>query len=254
MSCELATPRTYQAMIAVGRGLFAALRLRPRVAGAEHLSERGGAVLAITHFGYLDFALTEWVVWRHNRRWIRFLATSAAFAHPLSGPLLRAMRHVPVNRADGSDAYRHAVEAARAGHLVGLFPEGQVTRDWDEVLPCAGGAVRIAAAAGVPLVPVAVWGGHRVLTKIHRFSPQAARGATISVRVGRPVAVTQEQAGREAGPWLRSLLQDLMIEAQDDYPDQPRGDVDRWWLPNRLAAASSHERTSDPRDESSATG
>ncbi|CAN5781938.1 hypothetical protein BH24ACT6_BH24ACT6_16520 [soil metagenome] len=38
MSCELATPRTYRAMIAVGRGLFAALRLRPRVAGAEHLS------------------------------------------------------------------------------------------------------------------------------------------------------------------------------------------------------------------------
>lgn len=248
MNSELATPRTYRAMIAVGRALFAALRLRPRVAGVEHIPEQGGAVLAITHFGYLDFAITEWVVWRRNRRWIRFLATSAAFAHPLSGPPLRAMRHVPVDRADGSDAYRHAVDAARAGHLVGLFPEGQVTRDWNEVLACAGGAVRIAAAAGVPLVPVAVWGGHRVLTKSHRFSPRAAYRATISVRIGRPVAVTQEQAGRGAGPWLRSLLQNLMIAAQDDYPDQPRGEGDRWWLPNRLAAPSSHERTLDPRD------
>ncbi len=220
-------PKVYRAMIELGQLLFGALRLRPAPVGLEHLPSSGGAVLAITHFGYLDFALVQWALWRHNRRWIRFLTTARAFEHPLSGPPLRAMQHIPVDRRAGAGAYRDSVKALRDGHLIGVFPEGQVTGTW-EVLPCAGGAARMASAAGVPLIPIAVWGGHRLLTRTHRFSLRAATGATISVRVGQPLDVPR-RLGDEAGPWLRQHLAELMSEAQGDYPDRPRRPQDHWW-------------------------
>lgn len=220
-------PRVYRAMIALGQGLFAGLRLRPAAVGLEHVPPSGGAVLAITHFGYLDFALVQRVVWRRHRRWIRFLTTVRAFEHPLSGPLLSAMQHIPVDREAGAGGYRTSIKALRDGHLVGVFPEGQVTGTW-EVLACAGGAARMASAAGVPLIPIAVWGGHRVLTRTHRFSLSAAAGATISVRVGAPLDVPRG-LGDDAGPWLRRHLVALMDEAQRSYPDRPRRPQDDWW-------------------------
>src|ERR1700749_2590117 len=104
-------------MILLGRGLFGALGLRREVRHPERLDPPGGAVLAVTHFGYLDFALLEWAVWHVNRRRGRFLGTARAFEHPVAGPLLRGMRHIPVERAAGAPAYRNAVEALRAGEL-----------------------------------------------------------------------------------------------------------------------------------------
>lgn len=224
-------PTVYRVMIALGQVLFGALRLRPAPVGLEHIPASGGAVLAITHFGYLDFALAQWVLWRRDRRWIRFLTTVRAFEHPVSGPLLRAMRHIPVDRDSGAGGYRASIEALRDGHLVGVFPEGRVTGTW-QVLPCAGGAARMAAAAGVPLIPIAVWGGHRVLTRTHRFSLRAAAGATISVRVGEPLHVPR-RLGDEAGPWLREHLVGLMDEAQRSYRDRPRRRQDDWWQHQR---------------------
>ncbi len=220
-------PRLYRAMIRLGQCLFGALRLRPAPQGLEHLPSSGGAVLAITHFGYLDFALVQWVLWRRHRRWIRFLVTARAFEHPVSGPLLRAMQHIPVDREAGAGGYRASIKALRDGHLVGVFPEGQVTGTW-EVLPCAGGAARMASAAGAPLIPIAVWGGHRVLTRTHRFSLPAAAGATISVRIGAPLEVPR-RLDDDAGRWLRQHMVRLMNEAQRSYPDRPRRPQDDWW-------------------------
>jgi 1-acyl-sn-glycerol-3-phosphate acyltransferase len=101
----------YTTAIGVGRMIFGALRLKPTVTGAEHLPETGGAVLAITHFGYMDFALTEWMVWHRNRRRIRFLAKKGAFDKPVVGWLLRGMRHISVDMTSGGEAYGQAITA-----------------------------------------------------------------------------------------------------------------------------------------------
>jgi 1-acyl-sn-glycerol-3-phosphate acyltransferase len=105
----------YRGAVLLGRVLFRALDLQRVVRGGEHLDRPGGAVLAVTHFGYLDFALVEWAVHARTGRLIRFLATDLAFRHPVAGPLLRGMRHIPVERAAGAAAYRHAVAALRSG-------------------------------------------------------------------------------------------------------------------------------------------
>src|ERR1019366_10286744 len=87
------------------RSLFAFLRVRRSVDGVEHIPEHGGAVLAMTHFGYLEFALVAYTIWRHDKRRVRFLATSSAFRNPLVGGLLRRLGPIPVDRRAGATAY-----------------------------------------------------------------------------------------------------------------------------------------------------
>ena len=178
--------RVYRHAIRFGSLLFRLLDLRRDVTGADRLPSTGGAVLAVTHFGYLDFALVQDAVWRSRRRLTRYLVTDAAFAHPLAGPLLRAMGHIPVHRAAGAGAYRMAARALSRGELVGIFPESAVSTT-AELLPLKKGAAALAAELEVPLIPVLVWGGQQVITKGIALRWRRARHAKIHIEFGTPL-------------------------------------------------------------------
>lgn len=224
----------YSVAIGAGRTLFGALRVRPTVTGAEHLPATGGAVLAITHFGYLDFALTEWMMWKRNRRHIRFLATKGAFDKPVVGWLLRGMRHISVDMTAGADAYRLAVEALRSGEVLGVFPEGGVSASFT-VRELKSGAVRMAAEAGVPVIPVAVWGGHRLLTKGAGSSLREKFGVPVGFAVGAPMVVNIADDAAADTARLRSALQSLVSGLQDRYPADGTG---AWWQPAGLGGGA----------------
>ncbi len=117
---------TYRAAIAFGLSLFATLRIRFRVRGDEHFPAEGAAILAITHFGYLDFALTERCFWKKRRRLMRFMATAGSFRHKISGPLMRGMHHIPVDRAAGEKSFEPTLEALARGEKHG-YRNAQVT-------------------------------------------------------------------------------------------------------------------------------
>lgn len=224
----------YTAAIGVGRALFASLRLSLKVTGRENLPDTGGAVLAITHFGYLDFALVEWMLWHKNRRRIRFLAKAGVFRQPLAGAVLRSMGHIPVDMTAGADAYARAVTSLRSGEVLGVFPEGGVNASFT-VRALKTGAVRMAAEAGVPVIPIAVWGGHRVITKNHKPSLRDAVGTPVSYAVGDPIQV--DPSGDPKGQTLRlhDTLQRLMDELQADYPVDGAG---QWWQPAHLGGTA----------------
>ena len=218
----------YRLIVAVGGGFFRALGLRRTVVGAEHVPASGGAVLAISHFSYLDFALAEWVVWHERRRYTRFMATAAAFRHPLSGPLMRSMRHIPVDRDAGARAYEHALGTLAHGDLVGVFPESRVSGSFT-LLPFKTGAARIAQAAGVPILPCVVWGSHRVMTRTHRTRLLAARGTPVVIAFGEPLRAEPGEDPRDATSRLRQAMQELLEEAIDCYPERPEPGA--WWVP-----------------------
>lgn len=227
----------YRSVLAVGLTLFRFLGLRIDVQGSENLPGSGGAVLAVTHFGYLDFAIVEAATWRRTGRFIRFLVTDVAYSYVVAGPLLRAMRHIPVDRATGAAAYVRAVDALRGGELVGVFPEGEVSRSFT-VKALKTGAVRMAAEADVPLVPVVVWGGHRVLTRGRPFRLRPARRVAVTVLVGAPERPARADDPVEATRRLRDTLTAMLAGAQRGYPDVPGGSHDRWWLPAHLGGGA----------------
>ncbi len=224
----------YVIAIGIGRALFAGLRLKRRATGLEHIPSTGGAVFAMTHFGYLEFALVEWQTWLHNRRRVRFMATKRAFDKPLIGWLLRGMKHIEVDMKAGGDAYATAVEALRRGEIIGVFPEAGVSASFT-VRELKSGAVRLAAEAGVPVIPVAVWGGQRLLTKNRRIRLRDRIGVEVDFAFGAPLEVAPSDSVAERTAQLRSTLQELTDGLQHDYAQNGAG---QWWQPRALGGTA----------------
>lgn len=224
----------YSTAIAAGRGLFGFWGLKRTVTGAEHVPATGGAVLAMTHFGYLEFALVEWATWLSNRRRIRFMAKQGAFDKPVVGWLLRGMRHIAVDMKAGATAYSNAVDALKRGELLGVFPEAGVSSSFT-VRELKTGAARLAAEAGVPIIPVAVWGGQRLLTKRHRIRFFERFGVPVSFAFGEPITVGADEDPHAVTARLRSTLQGLVDRLQAEYPVDGAG---RWWQPRHLGGTA----------------
>jgi len=127
--------------------------------GLENLPATGGFVLAANHTSNFDPWPLGLPLW--PKRQLFFMGKVELF-NPVLGPLLRAGGAFPVRRG-GTDleAIETAVELCRAGNAVGMFPEGtrqaKGLRKKFEHRPRTGSA-RIAAIAGVPLVPAAIKG------------------------------------------------------------------------------------------------
>ncbi|QYH37026.1 1-acyl-sn-glycerol-3-phosphate acyltransferase [Salinibacterium sp. M195] len=224
----------YTAALAAGRVMFGALRVRRTVIGAHNLPDAGGAVIAMTHFGYLEFALVEWATWLHNHRRIRFMAKKNVFDKRVVGSLMRNMKHIAVDMKAGASAYAAAVQALRSGELIGVFPEAGVSASFT-IRDFKTGAVRLAAEAGVPVIPIAVWGGQRLMTKNRKITLRERSGVPIVMVVGDPIIITPEKDVGEATAQLKVTMEGLLETAQKTYPLDGSG---QWWQPRHLGGTA----------------
>lgn len=225
----------YRPVVACARAAFAAMRWRVLPSGVEHVPAHGPAVIASNHVGYLDFAFVGYAT-LGRQRLVRFMAKQEVFDHPVAGPLMRGMRHLPVDRFGGAvAAIDTAVEALNAGEVVGLFPEGTISRSFVPARPKTG-AARIAMQASAPLIPTAVWGSQRLLTKGRR--PNWQRRVPITVTFGAPITYDTSEDPARVTDELISRITALVDHAAVVYPDQPAGDDDRWWLPAHLGGTA----------------
>ena len=221
--------RTYRNVIRLFRLLFRLLGLRFVVHGAENIPTSGAALLASNHLSYLDFTFVGFAASK-RRRLVRFMAKKSTFEHSVGGPLMRAMWHVPVDRASGAAAYRIAARRLACGELVGIFPEATISRSFT-LKSFKLGAATLAVREQVPLVPVVLWGAQRTFTTDRHYSFR--RGKTILVYVGEPILASADADPLEVDAELRRCMDLLLVQACRDYPDQPRNDEDRWWVPER---------------------
>ncbi|GAA0619433.1 lysophospholipid acyltransferase family protein [Sporichthya brevicatena] len=227
--------RVYPPVIAAAHVWFRAMGVTVTVDGAHHVPRTGPVVLASNHVSYLDFIFAGWGA-RPSKRLTRFMAKEAVFTHKISGPLMRGMKHIPVDRDAGMGSFREALRALKAGEVVGVFPEATISRSFT-VKEIKSGAVRMAMASKAPLVPVAVWGGQRLWTK-GRPRRLLQRKVPILVYIGEPLTPQRGDDPEAATVELRRRMQDLLDRAQRDYPDRPAGPDDRWWLPAHLGGTA----------------
>ena len=215
----------YPPVIAVAKGGFKALGLRFRMEGTEHVPRIGGALMAFNHISYVDFVLGGYAA-QPSKRLVRFMAKRELFDHRLTGPVMRSLHHISVDRADGLGSYDEGVRYLRMGEVVGIFPEATISRSF-EIKEIKTGAARMAAAAGVPLVPTVLWGTQRIKTKDH---PQDfSRGKTIAISVGEPLYPEGRNPAAETAE-LKARMRSLLDRTIRAYPpeEQPPG---CWWLP-----------------------
>jgi 1-acyl-sn-glycerol-3-phosphate acyltransferase len=154
------------------RGLY-----RLRADGQENLPQEGGYVLAANHTSNFDPWPLGLPLW--PKRFLRFMAKSELYWWPLRH-LINGAGGFPVRRGERDvEAIATAVDLARSGNVVAMFPHG--TRQRKGLVkrhqPRAHtGAARIALEAGVPLVPAAIAGTDR----LSRLGP-------LRVRYGKPI-------------------------------------------------------------------
>lgn len=223
----------YTPVIRVALGLFKAQGLQFTVTGAENIPRTGGAVIAMNHLSYFDYAYAG-IPAREQGRIVRWMAKKEIFDVPGAGWLMRGMKHIPVDRAAGMNAYEAAVEALRAGELVGVFPETTISRSL-ELREFKTGAVRMAQDADVPVIPLLAWGNHRVWTK-DRPKRLGRSRIPIHMEVGAPRTVAPDAKAVPATEALRDEMSTVLHRLQDAYPTLPPGE--QVYIPARLGGGA----------------
>ncbi len=202
------------------------------VTGVENLPATGGAVVAINHTSYFDFTFAGLPAYRQGRgRKVRFMAKKEVFDHKITGPIMRSLRHIEVDRDSGAASFSAAVAALKAGELVGVYPEATISRSF-EIKEFKSGAARMAIEAGVPIVPHIVWGAQRIWTKGHPKKLLRPK-VPIAVAVGEPIEPTLPAP--ELTQLLHSRMQHLLERVQDAYGPHPPGE---FWVPRRLGGGA----------------
>ncbi|MEV5612589.1 lysophospholipid acyltransferase family protein [Streptomyces sp. NPDC052225] len=225
----------YRPVIGAALTLFKALDLKIDCKGSENIPRSGGAVLVSNHISYLDF-IFDGLAALPQKRLVRFMAKESVFRHKVSGPLMRSMKHIPVDRAQGEHAYQHALASLRSGEVVGVFPEATISESFT-LKSFKTGAVRLAQEAGVPLVPMALWGTQRLWTK-GRPRNFKRQHIPVTIRVGEPMEAPTDQYAGAITRRLRGHVQELLEAAQRAYPVRPKGPDDTWWMPAHLGGTA----------------
>jgi len=239
----------YRAIVLAGLAATKLFRVPLLASGEEHLPAGQlvhgltrevvpgrGAVVAVTHFGYLDFVFAQLVIWRRLRAHSRFLITRKHTGSAFVTAVCRLCDHVVVDRANGAPAYAEAVTKLRRGEFVAVFPEGGVSRSYT-VRPLRTGAARMAAETGTPIVPVAVWGGHRMLTRGRGgIRLRDVWRTPVRVHVGPELHVGPGEDVLAASARLRAALQAGIDHCIATYPEAPPPGA--WWMPAHLGGGA----------------
>ena len=208
------------------------LGLRFDFKGVENIPRDGGAILAMNHVAYLDFALIGTAA-LPVKRYVRFMAKKEIFENKIAGPLMRGMHHISVDRSSGSASFVAALRALKSGEIVGIFPEGTISVSF-ELKEFKSGAVRLAMGAGVPVIPAVIWGSQRIWTKKVKRNLKRNK-YPISVTFGEPLYFTKADDVEEGEAQLRAAMQALLLDVQSHYPDSHEG---ARWAPIRLGGSA----------------
>ena len=160
-----------------------------RVRNPEALPKDGPFILAPNHYSEIDPIIMGIAVWKSGRA-PHFMAKASLWKIPVLRNVLDSLKQIPVerNRQSTSSAPLDAAQLIIENQApVIVYPEGSLTRD-PELWPMRGksGAVRLAKTAGIPLIPAAHWGTHRLLPRYARMVRAIPR-KRIDVVFGEPL-------------------------------------------------------------------
>jgi 1-acyl-sn-glycerol-3-phosphate acyltransferase len=176
---------------------------RFRVSGDEHIPIHGPAVLACNHVSFVDAVL----LMAASPRPIRFLMDHRIFRMPVIGAMFRLAKAIPVapqheDPATYEAAFVEAVNVVKSGDLLGIFPEGGITRDGN-LQEFKGGIMKILEqsrreGSEPPVIPMALtnlWGSYFSRVEVRRGENVAMirpfrRGllSRVGLNIGAPVA------------------------------------------------------------------
>lgn len=219
----------FRALEITAKALVAATGTKITYQNLENIPRTGGAVIAINHTSYVDWLPAALAVHYRGRR-IRYMIKAEMQQVKIVNFLIKHTTTVPVNRGVGSEAYADAVRLLRAGEVIGLMPEATISRSF-ELKDFKSGAARMAVEAGVPMVPLIVWGAQRIWTKDHPRN-LGRKKIPVIVAAGRPLSPAGDVEHLDEA--LHGEMTALLHRVQEEYP-HPEG---AFWVPARLGGGA----------------
>ena len=225
----------YRGIIEIAKGFLTFQGLKMTIHGAENMPTEGGAMIACNHLGYFDFIYDGIPAHLHGRRLVRFMAKKEIFDHKIAGPLMRLMKHIPVDRKAGAASLEEARQRVSKGQLVGIFPEATISRSL-EIKDFKNGVARIAYDAGVPIIPLVSWGSHRMWTKGGR-PVWRAPGTPVIISVGKPIIPGEDPD--ETTAQLRETMITMLDTVREEYVHRYGPFEDGvWWMPASMGGGA----------------
>jgi 1-acyl-sn-glycerol-3-phosphate acyltransferase len=187
---------------------------RWEVVGREHVPPKGqGFVLASNHIHWLDIIVIGASLPLSRRpQWI---AKSEVFKNPIAAWWFREMGVIPIKRGQRDLAALAAAEdALKDGALLIIFPEGHRSKDGNLQVG-RGGAVRLAARSGTPIMPTAVSGTEKGLSGLMKRQPIKVCFGSVYHPNAKPDNIPADQ--------MNTLTEEMMLEIADMLPSAYRG-------------------------------
>jgi 1-acyl-sn-glycerol-3-phosphate acyltransferase len=193
--------------------------------GLENIPARGGALLAQNHTSYLDWLPPLFAARERGRRMYFMIKAEMADVKAVNYVIKHA-RLIPVDRRSGHDALAVGVQRLREGELIGMHPEATISRSF-ELREFKTGAARMALEAQVPIVPIIVWGAHRIWPK---DQPKKVWRNKVPITVAAGPPLPPHGTPEQLNFALRNAMNELLYRVQEHYP-HPEGEH---WVPRRL--------------------
>ena len=197
--------------------------------GLENIPARGGGLIALNHTSYLDWVGASVAALERKRR-LRFMIKAEMADVKAVNYVIKHCQLIPVDRRMGQDAYAVAVQRLREGELVGVHPEATISRSY-ELREFKTGAARMALQAQVPIIPMVVWGAHRIWPKDH---PKRLLRNKIPVTVAAGPPLPPQGTAEQLNVALRQAINAILYRVQEEYP-HPEGE---FWVPRRLGGSA----------------
>ncbi|MBJ7280359.1 MAG: 1-acyl-sn-glycerol-3-phosphate acyltransferase [Rhodoluna sp.] len=190
------------------------LLYRLNVTGKENLPKGTGYVLASNHVTTIDALAVAFMMFFNLGRAPHFLAKEGLFNTPIVGPVLLACGQIPVFRSGrgNSDPMESAYKVLRAGHVIGIFPEGSLTREPNQwPMRARTGAIRLALETGVPIVPMGQWGTEVVMdTYSSKIFPKPWH--KVNMIIGKPIDLSKYHGKKVSVEEMVALSDEVMVE------------------------------------------
>lgn len=163
------------------------LFFRLKVTGQENIPQNGPFIIVANHSSLLDPIILGISI----KPKIIFVAAAYLFEIGWLGYLLRKANSIPIHRenyTDNIESIKQALKILQKGGVLGIFPEGGVDRQKNN-LPIKAGAAFLATSVGVPIVPVKIKGADKVLPRGAKFVRSLSK---IEVEIKKPIDCSRQ--------------------------------------------------------------
>ena len=157
---------------------------RLKVTGQENIPQDGPFIIVANHSSLLDPVILGVSV----RPKVIFVAAAYLFKIGWLGYMLRKFSSIPVQRENDIKAIKQSLKILKGGGVLGIFPEGGIDRQKNN-LPVRAGAAYLAAKIGVPIVPIRIKGADKVLPRGAKFIRSLKK---IKVEIKKPIFCSRQ--------------------------------------------------------------